>query len=298
MTSVLREFGSELRADILSERTVPALSAGFTSGLGLLVAQVAFGSFIFSGALTPYTSQGVGLILFGNFAACLLMALGSGYRGAIAGLSPALVIIMATIAATMDARGEALFVTTAIALIISAIATGGCCLLIGRFHLANLVRFIPYPVAAGFVAGIGGTVCLAAMSLMGANLVWREAAAFLEPAVLWTWLPGAAYGIVLYLAMKRWGNVLILPLSVAAAIGVYHLALGALDISGEQARVMGRAAYQHGRRRPVARAVPGRPGACEMDRVGRPAAQHTDVDAHCFHLCDHECCRAGSRCES
>ena len=239
MTSLFREFGSELRADILSEKTVPALSAGFTSGLGLLVAQVAFGSFIFSGALTPYSSQGVGLILFGNFAACLLMALGSGYRGAIAGLSPALVIIMAVIAATMDARGEALFVTTAIALIISAVATGVCCFLIGRFHLANLVRFIPYPVAAGFVAGIGGTVCLAAMSLMGVDLGWREAATFLEPAVLWTWLPGAAYGVALYIAMKRWGNALILPLSVVAAIGAYHLTLGALDISGEKARVMG-----------------------------------------------------------
>jgi len=239
VTSVFREFGSELREDILSEKTIPALSAGFTSGLGLLVAEVAFGSFIFSGALTPYTSQGVGLILFGNFAACLLVALVSGYRGAIAGLPTALVIIMATIAATMDAHGEALFVTTASALIICALATGVCCLLIGRFHLANLVRFIPYPVAAGFVAGIGGTVCLGAMSLMGVELGWHEAASFLEPSVLWTWLPGAAYGIVLYIAVKRWGNVLILPLSAVAAIGGYHLTLGALDISGEEARVMG-----------------------------------------------------------
>ena len=236
---MFREFGSELREDILSEKTIPALSAGFTTGLGLLVAQVAFGSFIFSGALTPYTSQGVGLILFGNFAACLLVALVSGYRGAIAGLSSAPVIVMATIAATMEARGEALFITTASALIISALATGVCCLLIGRFRLANLVRFIPYPVAAGFVAGIGGTVCLAAMSFMGVNLGWHEVASFLEPAVLWSWLPGAAYGIALYIAVKRWGNVLILPLSVIIAIGGYHLTLGALDISGEKARVMG-----------------------------------------------------------
>ena len=239
MTSLFREFGSELREDILSDKTFPALSAGFTSGLGLLVAQVAFGSFIFSGALAPYSSQGVGLILFGNFAACLLVGLVSSYRGAIAGLSPALVIIMASIAATMDVQGEALFVTTACALILSAIATGVSCLLIGRFHLANLVRFIPYPVAAGFVAGIGGMVCLAAISLMGVNLEWHEVGAFVEPPVLWMWLPGVAYGVALYIAIKRWGNALILPGSVVAAIGAYHLALGALDISGEQARAMG-----------------------------------------------------------
>ncbi|MCE2454021.1 MAG: hypothetical protein J4F48_14685, partial [Nitrospinae bacterium] len=60
MKYLFREIASELRADILSKMAVPALSAGFTSGLGLLVAQIAFGSFIFSGALAPYTSQGVG----------------------------------------------------------------------------------------------------------------------------------------------------------------------------------------------------------------------------------------------
>ncbi len=69
----------------------------------------------------------------------------------------------------MDAEGDALFVTTAGALMLSATAAGACCLMIGRFRLANLVRFIPYPVAGGFVAGIGGAVCLAAMSLMGAD---------------------------------------------------------------------------------------------------------------------------------
>ena len=235
MKSLLQNLTSELRADLL----VPALSAGFTSGLGLLVAQVAFGSFIFSGPLAPYSSQGVGLVLFGNFAACLVIALAGGYRGAIAGLSPALVIVMATVGFTMDAEGDALFVTTAVALIISAVATGACCLLIGRFRLANLVRFIPYPVAGGFVAGIGGAVCLAALSLMGAKPDWRAIPALFEPSVLWKWSSGAAYGTALYFAMKRWNNPLVLPVSVALAGAAYHFALTSLGISGDAARAEG-----------------------------------------------------------
>ena len=205
----------------------------------MLIAQVAFGTFIFSGALAPYSSQGVGLVLFGNFAACLIVAIVGGYRGAISGLSPVLVMVMATIASTMAADGEALFATTACALIISAVATGMCCLLVGRFGLADLLRFIPYPVAGGFVAGIGGAVCLAAMSLMGANPDWRAAPALVEPTVLWTWLPGTAYGMALYGAMRRWRNPVILPASVVLAVGAYHLALSALDISGGEARAAG-----------------------------------------------------------
>lgn len=236
--SSFSNFIGGLRAEISSSLSLPALSAGITSGLGLLVAQVAFGTFIFSGALAPYSSQGVGLVLFGNFAACLLVALAGGYRGAVAGLSPVLVLVMATIAATIKADRDVLFVTTACALIISAVATGMCCLLVGRFRLANLLRFIPYPVAGGFVAGIGGAVCLAAISLMGANQDW-QAARLLEPVVLWTWFPGLAYGVVLYGAMKRWRNPVILPVSVLLAVGAYHVALSSLGISDGEAKAAG-----------------------------------------------------------
>ena len=85
------------------------------------------------------------------------------------------------------------------------------------------MRFIPYPVAGGFVAGIGGAVCLAALSLMGADPDWRALPALLEPSVLWrSGVRAPRYGIALYLAMKRWRNPLILPVSVALAGGGYH----------------------------------------------------------------------------
>ena len=229
----------ELRADVASPKAVAALAAGATSGVGLIATQVSFATLIFSGALAPYASQGVGLVLFGNFAACLVFALAGGYRGVIAGLSPALVVGMSLVAATTDARGEALFVSVSVALILSALVAGSACLLIGRLRLAYLVRFIPYPVAAGFVAGIGGAVCLAAMSLMVGELDWSNAPALLEPAALWRWGLGFAFGIGLYRTMKRWRNPLILPIGVTLAVAAYHLALAELGISGAQAREAG-----------------------------------------------------------
>lgn len=224
---------------MIPAKTIPALSVGFTSGLGLLVAQIAFGSFIFSGPLAPYSSQGIGLVLFGNFAACLVIALLGGYRGAVSGLSPALVIVMATIGFTMEAEGEILFVTTSATLMIGAVTAGIFCLAVGQFRLSNLVRFIPYPVSGGFVAGIGGAVCLAAMSQMGADPEWRTIPLLFESPTIWKWSPGAVYGVSLYLAMKRWNNPLILPVSVVLFVGAYHLALTSLDIPGGEARAAG-----------------------------------------------------------
>ena len=57
--------------------------------------------------------------------------------------------------------------------------------------------------------------------------------------MLWRWSPGAVYGIALYLAMKRRGNALILPASVALAVSAYHLSLATLNISGDEARAAG-----------------------------------------------------------
>ena len=162
---------------------------------------------------------------------------------------------------------------------ISAAVTGACCLMLGRFRLANLVRIIPYPVAGGFVAGIGGAVCLAALSLMGAEAHWRTLPALLEPSVLGKWCPGAAYGIPLYLAMNRWNNPLILSLSVALAVSAYHLA---------------RAALWHFRG-PGQR---GRPGACGLGSDGPAGRAHADAGSGRVHLHDHESHRPGVGDES
>ena len=239
MNSSAAEHQSSPPPSFFSGQSIPAISTGFTSGLGLLVAQVAYGSYIFSGPLAPYASQGVGLVLLGNFAACLIIAIAGGYRGAIAGLSPALVIAMAVIGSSLDAEGDVLYVTTASALIICAVVTGLCCLAVGRLRLANLVRFIPYPVTGGFVAGIGGSVCLAAMTLMGADTQWWTIITLLEPGIIWKWIPGVVYGAALYFAIKKWGNPLILPVSVLVAVVVYHLVLETLGISGDEARSAG-----------------------------------------------------------
>ena len=234
-----RELPSGSRGGVETSKLIPALSAGSTSGLGSLVAYVAFASFIFSGPLQPYASQGIGLVLFGVFVGCLIVALIGGYRGAIAGLSSALVIVMAQIGATMEATGEVLFVTTVVALAIGAAGAGVLCVLIGQLRLSSLVRFIPYPVAGGVVAGIGVVVCLAAMSITDVEPDWRRISALIEPETLLRWGPGAVYGFGLYLAMRRWKNPLILPFSVVLAVGGYHVAFAVLGMSVEEARDTG-----------------------------------------------------------
>ena len=64
-------------------------------------------------------------MLFGNFAAGLTAGLGSCFRGAVAGLSPELVIVMALIGFSMAAKVK----RCTLMLTLGAVNTGLCCLL-------------------------------------------------------------------------------------------------------------------------------------------------------------------------
>ncbi|MDE0310420.1 MAG: SulP family inorganic anion transporter [Acidiferrobacterales bacterium] len=231
-----KSVNTESAGTIQSLKIIPALSAGSTAGLSILVAHIAFAGAIFSGPLQPYLPQGVGLVLFGVFVGCISVALTGSFRGAIAGISPALVIVMAQVGLTIDASGEVLFVTTVVALTLGSVVAGTMCLLIGRLRLSMLVRFIPFSVAAGFVGGMGIAVGIATVSIAGVELDPQNYTHLFEPSSLVLWLPGAMYGLVLFFAMRRWKNALILPFSVVVLVGAYHLVFVALGLSIEDAR--------------------------------------------------------------
>ncbi|MDE0456711.1 MAG: SulP family inorganic anion transporter [Chromatiales bacterium] len=230
---------SKLRAEALAARALPVLSSGLVSGLYMVIYVFSAGGIIFSGALAPFFSQGTGTILFGTFVVCLVITLTSGYRGAISALpSPAIVVLVA-IGSTIALQGDMLFMTMVATMMVGALAGGTCFLTIGRFRLANLVRFIPFSVAGGFLAGTGGALCLAALPLMGVTPEWPMSPSFLEPSALWSWVPGVAYGLGLFIATKRWSSSVLLPVSFVSIAALYHLGLAFLDISGNDARAMG-----------------------------------------------------------
>ena len=186
----IRTLVSELRADVRAGKLLPALSAGVILGLLTIVYETLNAALVFSGPLAPFLSKGIGIMVFGSFAVCMTVALAGGHRGAIANHPMAVVIVLATIGAAIPLEGNELFMTMAATVVVSSVATGACFAAIGYFRLADLLRFVPYPVACGVLAGTGGLVTLAALSMMKATPGWQGLPSLLEPAVLWNWGPG------------------------------------------------------------------------------------------------------------
>ena len=239
LASSITSLVSELRADVRAGKLLPALSAGVILGLIQIVYEILFGALVFSGPLAPFLSQGIGIMLFGSFAVCLAIALTGGYPGTVSTHPTVVVIALATIGASIPLEGNALFATMAAIVIVGSLATGACLAAIGYFRLADLLRFVPYPVACGVLAGVGGLLTLAALSMMRATPGWQALPSLLETAVLWNWGPGVVYGLGLFLSTKRWSSPWILPGSFVLGAVLYHMSLPLLDISVEEAGAKG-----------------------------------------------------------
>lgn len=235
MNAMLGELGRDLR----SEKLVPALSCGMITGVQLLVFSISMAAATFSGPLAPFLSLGIGLVLFGYCAISTIVALGSGFRGAVAGAPLPSVMMMLVITTSVDLEGMALYATSVAAALIGTAAAGLCFLVIGRFSLAGFLRFIPYPVAGGFIAGTGGLACLVALRLMGITFEHGAAIPELDPDVVANLGIGMAYGLGLFVALKFWKSFLIFPASFLGAAAAFHLALGAFGMPGDEARAAG-----------------------------------------------------------
>ena len=76
--------------------------------------------------------------------------------------------------------------TLVVIVILTTAIAGACILLLGQIRIANVFRFIPYPVVGGYLAGAGWVLVLASFSIMnGVAPTWETLPRLVEPATLW-----------------------------------------------------------------------------------------------------------------
>ena len=184
--------------------------------------------FIYSGEMAQYASAGIGAVLFGAFVANLIMSQMSTVRGTVAGPqdspSAILALMVATVVSGMGAASaEVRFATVFTLIALTTIIAGFFFILVGKFNLSRFVRFIPYPVVGGFIAGTGLLLTQGAMTVLTdltpgiGNL-----GAFFQANNLSHWLPGAVFGILLLVVSRRYQKIWVVPLLLTLAAGIFY----------------------------------------------------------------------------
>ena len=212
------------------------VSGGLAASALSLAYCFSYGAFIFAGPLQPFLSQGVAAALITAVVTAAIIALTSGFRSAVAGPDSNTTALLAAMMVNLAPAMTAMAPNQALALAIAALAvatllTGLALLTLGWWRLGKLIRFIPYPVVAGFLAATGWLMLSGAVSMtIDLPLSWQNLSSFAERSTLITLGATVLWAAALWFLTALWKHPLTLPLALIGATVVTHAFLAVFPL--------------------------------------------------------------------
>ncbi|MBD2462002.1 SLC26A/SulP transporter family protein [Oscillatoria sp. FACHB-1407] len=216
----------------------PGFSAGLMSGVISVLKAISLAALVFSGGLSNQISLGVGIVLMSNVLIRLVVSLTSSYPGVISNPQPEQIAILALIATSIESRmagtatTEEIVVTVVGAIALTSMLTGAFSLVLGWLKVGELIRFIPYPVVGGFLAGTGWLLLKGAFHMLAdVSLTWTQLPDLFTLDVLPHWLSGLGFAIALLLISRRFTQFWVMPALCLGAIALFYGILTATQTS-------------------------------------------------------------------
>jgi SulP family sulfate permease len=224
---------------------LPVLSIGLVDGVIVIPLITSFAILIFSGELAAFATVGIGMVLFGGLILQLIIGLTNSAPGmvgapqdspaAILGLTSAAIVV-----SMKDASIEAKFITVVVTIILTSVISGLFFVFIGGFKLSRFVRFIPYPVVGGFIAGTGLLLIQGALGIMlGSAPSLTNLGILFKVENLLLWIPGILFGAVVLIASRRFNHFLTYPALLVGTIAVFYILTQISGFSINELREMG-----------------------------------------------------------
>ncbi len=234
----------------VAEETVPGqrvvtfgtVVVGIVIGAVEAVFAVSFAALVFSGYLEFYfLDDGVGLFLGAAALTLAFMALRAGRRGVVGGLQGTGAALMAVVSASVVVHGAGspndIFLSALAAGVVVVILCGVVFLSLGSRRRGDLIRFVPYPVVGGFLAGTGWLL------FKGGVYVASGVSPFFKPLsdlgaaeALRRWLPALAFGVILLLAVRVIKRPLVIPAVIAIGFLAFVAGMVATGSSMDEVR--------------------------------------------------------------
>ena len=182
-------------------------------------------------------------MLFGAFAVGIAIALTTSLPGMV-GLpqdTPAAVMALVVGAIGVSMQGDdpkATYATIVAAISLTSILTAIFFLLLGWFKASGFVRYIPYPVVGGFLAGTGYLLIMGAFGVMAEVSTISGLSRLLDNGELILWVPGVLFGVTLLILLRRFNHYLITPgaLLIATALFYGYLWVAGIPVSEASSR--------------------------------------------------------------
>jgi SulP family sulfate permease len=234
------DFKNEFKPSIL----LPSITAGLIVTIITISMEISLAALIFSGDLSQFLAGGIGLMLFGAFATGIAVALTTSLPGmvTIPQDTPAAILGLVAAGIAVSMKGEdprAIYSTVVAAISLTSILTAVFFLLLGWFKASGFVRYIPYPVVGGFLAGTGYLLSLGAFGVMvNVPLSIGNLPQLFSSNNLISWAPGVIFAITLLVVLRQSSHFLITPgaLILATALFYGYLLVAGISVAEASSR--------------------------------------------------------------
>lgn len=233
------DFGALRPSNLFSSITV-----GVVIFLIALLIGTSFSAFIFHGRLAPFVGSGIVVFLVSSIVLNLSCAVFSSDKGVVPSPQDTPVVILGAMTANLVSLAgpamsdTALFASVVATIVLASLVSGLCFFFIGVLRISNLVRYIPYPVIGGVLAGVGWLLLQGATTvLVGEEASLLSPINLLSSEQLFLWLPVLIPALALVVYLRRSNNVFVLPIVIIAVLLVFFLGQ-ALGLLPEQARLV------------------------------------------------------------
>ena len=234
----------------VAEETVPGqrtvglgtVVAGIVIGAVEVVFAVAFAALVFAGYFEFYfLDDGIGLYLGAAALTLAFMAWRAGSRDVVGGLQGTGAAVMAIVSASVVVHGSGspqdIFLSAVAAIMVAMVLSGVVFLWLGSRRRGDLIRFVPYPVVGGFLAGVGWLLFKGGIYVASeVSPYFTPLSDLLETSVLQRWLPALAFGVILLISVRVVKRPLVIPAVIAIGLVVFAIGVVATGSSIEEVR--------------------------------------------------------------
>jgi SulP family sulfate permease len=226
-----------IQNELQPKNLIPTLTAALITGTIAVSNTIAFGTMIFSGKMSAYTSAGIGLALFSGMVQAIIVSSLSSSPGMTAftqsAIVPILALLVAQVAENMPITATVgdVYRTVIAALMFSTFITGIIYLIFGHFKLGKLIRFMPYPVFGGFLAGLGWLLVNNSFKVMvGLPSIMANLMTLIQPETLIRWLPGVFFAILLFFIQRKVKHYASMPITLLLGLAAFYITIWILNI--------------------------------------------------------------------
>ena len=225
-------------------QTARSIANGLVISVVSLASALSYAALIFSGLLSSGLAEGVSSALVGSAVVALVIARRSAFPFAVAGVdayhSAVLGGIAAAMAVTLQSSGRVATVNALYLVLLSGLLTGALLYALGAARMGRWIRFVPYPVTGGFMAGVGWLMVAGGIQVVtNLPVTLANLPELFSLPLAYKLAAGLAWAALLYVVLRRGTHFMVLPgLLVGGALACLA-SLAAGGISFEQARTAG-----------------------------------------------------------